>query len=162
MVAMRQREVTAHAFAEWARPLILAPTDCTFTAKETTFLQVGPRRSDLATTTTPGHETSTIEANILSRQRHHLCCICGNAHTIRRSLSASESPAASTVGLIADVADDFCTLWPICFGIEVVRDCGIGIGRHVLHDLTRFQHVGDGFLLVALDAHQVHGCAWSL
>ena len=66
----------------------------------TDHLDVRPRGIDLSATAAVG---ARAEAYVLSREWEHHLALGGDAHSVGSSLCAAKSPAAATVGLVADI-----------------------------------------------------------
>mmetsp|Transcript_18281 Transcript_18281/g.25688 ORF Transcript_18281/g.25688 Transcript_18281/m.25688 type:complete len:246 (+) Transcript_18281:523-1260(+) len=113
VVAVWHRERFAHPFPERASTIVLPARD------NTTGLDIAPWGKQVAAVAPVRGSTET---DVLGRQRDNNAAACGNAQTIRCGFCSSKSPAATTVALISNICDGFCTLWPLCGRIEFIRD----------------------------------------
>jgi len=141
MMAVRQREGTAETTSEWTGSLVLATCHCS------SALDVRPWCADLASTATI---EVRVEADVLCRERKHNRSIGGNAQTIGGCLYSTKCPAATAITLVANVADDLRTLWPVLLRVEAVWSNCISISL-MSHKLSTGKAICDRLLVIAQD-----------
>jgi hypothetical protein len=151
MMAVRQREGTAETTFEWTRSLVLATSHCS------SALDVRPWCADLASTATI---EVGVEADVLCRERKHNRSIGGNAQTIGGCLYSTECPAATAITLVANVADDLRTLWPVLLRVEAIWSNCISISL-MSHKFSTGKAICDRLLVIAQDTVHVLERTWS-